>query len=260
MPKLEMIKDGHLGGYIHGGDPGTWCPHLWSWLVREQQICSVLDVGCGEGHSTRFFQSLGCTVTGVEGCQQALDNSVLPGRIVKHDFCRGAFVPDQPCDLIWSCEFLEHVEERYVENILRTFAQARKLILVTHAFPGQDDGHHHVNCQPSSYWIQKIERLGFLCDVALSRQARTVTLRDYHSVNHFARSGLVFRRPDHCPIAVGVCPEPVARGPVAAVVADLYASTRSFAINQGFWWSAACRAHLRQRRAAKRAARQASAA
>src|SRR5688572_33082149 len=64
MAKLEMIKDGHLGGYIRGGDPGTWCPHLWSWVVEQFGIKSVLDVGCGEGHSTRFFRDLGCDVLG----------------------------------------------------------------------------------------------------------------------------------------------------------------------------------------------------
>ena len=58
MSKMLMVRDGHLGGYIQGGDPGTWCPHLWSWIVKEFEIRSVLDVGCGEGHSTKFFHDL----------------------------------------------------------------------------------------------------------------------------------------------------------------------------------------------------------
>src|SRR5262249_8244967 len=45
MPKLEMIKDGHLGGYIRGGDPGTWCPNLWKWAVQHFDVHVVLDVG-----------------------------------------------------------------------------------------------------------------------------------------------------------------------------------------------------------------------
>src|SRR5437870_3883210 len=52
MMQLTMIKSGHVGGYIQGGDPGSWCPHLWTWAVRELGIQSVLDIGCGEGHST----------------------------------------------------------------------------------------------------------------------------------------------------------------------------------------------------------------
>jgi SAM-dependent methyltransferase len=154
----------------------------------------VLDIGCGEGHSARFFQSRGCTVLGVEGCTRALADSVIPGQVAAHDFTEGPFFPPRSFDLIWSCEFLEHVESRYLPNILATFAHAAKIILVTHAFPQQTAGHHHVNCRPSRYWIRRIESLGFSCDVALTMEARTVTLQDFPGINHFARSGLVFVR------------------------------------------------------------------
>lgn len=254
MAKLKMVKDGHLGGYVHGGDPGTWCPHLWTWVVRRFQVRSVLDVGCGEGHATRFFGNLGCAVTGVEGCSQAIRDSVIPGCVVQHDFCHGPYLPPTPPDLIWSCEFLEHVEEKYLGNILQTFAEARKLIFVTHAFPGQDDGHHHVNCRPSSYWIRRIEGLGLRCDAGLSREARTVTLRDYAGVNHFARSGLVFVR------------DAIDRDRQEAAASSsgqtwqrwrglMRAQWNAVSVNFGFAMSPALRAHRRQRRALKRAVR-----
>ena len=63
---LEIVRDGHLGGYVRGGDPGTWCPNLWNWAVDAFDVQSVLDVGCGEAHSTRFFHQLGCEALGVE--------------------------------------------------------------------------------------------------------------------------------------------------------------------------------------------------
>ncbi len=193
MTKLHMMTEGHLGGCIQGGDPATWCPRLWSWVVQEFQIRSVLDVGCGEGHSTRAFRELGCEVLGVEGCQEAIDCSAIRECIAKHDFCDGPFIPDRPFDLIWSCEFLEHVEPEYVNNLLETFSHAGKLILLTHAFPGQR-GHHHVNCQPNAYWISLFEQAGFRCDVGLSIRTRTITLGDYRRMNHYARSGLVIRK------------------------------------------------------------------
>lgn len=192
--RLDMFKDGHLGGYVRGGDPGTWCPHLWRWIVKAFDIHSVLDVGCGEGQSTRFFHKLGCEATGVDGCRQAIVDSVIPEHAALHDFCDGPFRCTRSFDLVWSCEFVEHVDEEFLPHILSTFALSRKVVAITHAFPGQESGHHHVNCRPSRYWIDHIERLGFTCLVGGTRQARQVTLADHHRINHFARGGLLFVR------------------------------------------------------------------
>jgi SAM-dependent methyltransferase len=245
MSKLAMVKDGHLGGYIHGGDPGTWCPRLWAWAVEQFGIQSVLDVGCGEGHSTKFFHKLGCKVLGVDGCRQALADSVIPGCVLRHDFCHGPFLTDRSYDLIWSCEFLEHVKQEFVPNVLKTFSRASKAILMTHAFPGQEDGHHHVNCRPSSYWIRRIEALGFQCRVDLTRQARTITLADYPGINHFARSGLVFLR---------IEPRPGNRAGDFQIGWSSYlpAKLKALRINWGFRFSAAYRLQRRRRRAQKR--------
>ena len=240
MTQLNMVKAGHLGGYIQGGDPGSWCPHLWTWMVKELGIQSVLDVGCGEGHSTRFFQELGCDVLGVDGCEQAVADSVIPGFTVLHDFARGPFRPEKSYDLIWSCEFLEHVERQYVPNILNTFAVART-ILLTHAFPGQR-GHHHVNCRPSSYWIGLLEKAGFDCNVAMSLKARRVTLADSGNINHFARSGLVFQKR-----AANTSENLFSR-----IISHIRTRAKAWRINAGFRWSGLCRQHRRRWKALKR--------
>jgi SAM-dependent methyltransferase len=187
---IPMVQDRHLGGYVAGGDPGTWCPALWSYLVRKYDIRSVLDMGCGEGHAANFFRSLGCDVMGVDGCEQAIRDSAIPDAVRLHDFCHGPFQPGRRFDLVWSCEFLEHIDEEYLPNVLATLLLADKLIAVTHAFPGQP-GHHHVNCRTSAYWIEVCERVGLDCRLNDSLAARRATLGDYHRLNHFARSGLI---------------------------------------------------------------------
>ena len=180
----------HLGGYWPGGDPNTYCPELWSSLVAEWKITSVLDVGCGQGISTKYFHDLGLRVLGVEGGKNALRTSPVPHLIHRHDYTEGPYVPDAPFDLVWCCEFVEHVEERYVSNFLASFASGQYCVL-THAFPNQE-GFHHVNCRTAEYWIDKLESIEFTFE-----QAITERLRDITTAMNVKRSLLLFSTRRH---------------------------------------------------------------
>lgn len=194
------VDEGHLGGYVRGrqsvtptesgyehGDPLTWYPELWRWAVRALGVRSVLDVGCGEGHGARFFQDLGCRVTAVDGSLQARRDSVVPERHVVHDFARGVYLPADGFDLVWSCEFVEHVEERHLPNFLVTFACGDRYLMMTFAGPGQP-GHHHVNCRPADYWIERLASIGFRHDEARTLETRTL------ATGHYGERGLFFVR------------------------------------------------------------------
>ena len=191
--------EGHLGGFVQSsanpapsgldvshGDPATWTPQLWDWCVAALGVTSVLDVGCGEGHCAHYFASLGCKVTGVDGSATALQGSKISDRHFLHDFQQGPFAPAEPVDLIWSCEFVEHVYERYCKNFLHTFSFAKKYLMVTYAPPGQL-GWHHVNCQPAEYWIERMQDVGCQFSKSLTRDARGQC-----SSGHFKTKGLVF--------------------------------------------------------------------
>jgi SAM-dependent methyltransferase len=179
----------HLGGYREGGDPNTWYPELWDWVYQELGVRSVLDVGCGEGQSARYFKNLGCDVLGIDGSREAVQNSVIPQCEMLHDFTAGPFNLKRSFDLVWSCEFVEHVEEEFSQNFLAAFASSDKYVFMTHAVPGQG-GHHHVNCQPSSYWVKRVGEIGFVLDYRLTRRARERAGHGY-----FRKSGLVFVKP-----------------------------------------------------------------
>lgn len=177
----------HLGGYLKGGDPGSYYPEMWTWLVRKYNIASVIDVGCGEGHAMRFFEGLGCDAIGIDGIPQG------DPQIIEHDYARGPWPAKRETrmegatDLVWCCEFVEHVEAEYEENFLATFECAR-MVAMTHGLPGQG-GHHHVNCQPPEYWIARMAEHGFRLNRPATRRARELTPNGY-----FDWSGLVFVR------------------------------------------------------------------
>lgn len=188
---------GHLGGYRAGGDAATFYPELWTWLVHELGLRSVIDVGCGEGHSTDYFaheietktRLRGGYVMGVDGVPQP-DNS----RVSLHDYTEGPLIPGCAIfDLCWCCEFVEHVEEQYVPNFLVTFEHA-DVLLMTHAEPGQQ-GYHHVNLQTMGYWVRRVEEETSLeFDPELTRLTRALASANPSPWNHYRRSGLAFRR------------------------------------------------------------------
>ena len=192
-------QEGHLGGYIMAsdspapsgldithGDPATWFPELWLWAVSALNIRSVLDVGCGEGHCIEFFSRYGCEVEGVDGSKLAREHSRLSEHHTVHDFIEGPYRPDSSYDLVWCCEFVEHVEERFSDHFLETFKSANTFIMMTHALPGQP-GWHHVNCQPMEYWIGKLDKIGFDYHISLTQRARAICRG-----GHFKNKGLVF--------------------------------------------------------------------
>jgi hypothetical protein len=165
-------------------------------------VKSVIDVGCGEGHALKWFRDQGCTVLGIDGVDQDDPD------IMRHDYTTGPLhngakqelwkyvepygnPPQLPqADLVWCCEFVEHVEERFVPNFLSTF-ELSDLVLMTHAEPGQQ-GHHHVNTQTPMYWQGVMAAIGYELDPGLTDMTRGLAAMNSNPYNHFARSGLAF--------------------------------------------------------------------
>jgi len=159
---MKFLNKDHLGGCILNdtvGDINTWCPCLWDILVELTNAKSVIDVGCGVGYSVKYFSDKGLSVFGVDGLQDVLEHSPVRDQIVIHDYTKSPYTLDHSVDLAWSCEFVEHIEEQFMENFMKTFDGCR-YVAMTHAFPGQD-GYHHVNCQFPQYWIKQFSDRGF---------------------------------------------------------------------------------------------------
>lgn len=170
----------HLGGHFGNvnKDPATL-----HYLVERYAITSLLDVGCGPGGMLNEAVALGVRPLGVDGDPFVCEDD---RRIACHDFTTGPYLV-QNVDLIWSVEFVEHVEAQYLGNVLATFDAGRVLFLT--AAPPGFPGHHHVNCQPESYWIDLLAQRGWALDIEATQWVRS---NGGHVFSQ--RQGLVFTK------------------------------------------------------------------
>jgi SAM-dependent methyltransferase len=154
-----MSDTPHLGGAHPDGDGNTAMPDVWGYLIVKYDPHRFLDIGCGYGHTMKFFHDYSIAVTGIEGLPEAVAGNVVRAETMQHDFTTGPAPLCSPYDLGWAAEFLEHLDEQYLPNVFPAFRLCRHVV-ITHGEPGQG-GHNHVNCQPSSYWVRQFHAHGF---------------------------------------------------------------------------------------------------
>lgn len=180
----------HLGGAFEEGDPKTTMIDVWGYLLVKYGLKSVIDVGCGFGHTLKWFAEYKCGILGIDGWHEAVERSQVPGKVIEHDFTKGVAPVNHSFDLAWSAEFLEHVEEQYLPNVMPVFRLA-KYSCITHGEPCQP-GYHHVNLKPSSYWVDKFAEHGMIWDeretALLRRTDRWQAMYGRRTLMFFVRS------------------------------------------------------------------------
>ena len=165
----------HLGGFTDLDMMGI-SPQTWDLMLRYVGVQSVVDLGCGKGVSTLWFQKQGVKATCVEGSHDAVTKSLLPPQsIVEHDFTRGPWWPDETVDAVWCVEFAEHVQRQYIRNYVQVFKKAA-IIFVTHS---QRGGYHHAEVHHDEWWILKYESFGLRFSAALTNMTRTKAWEEY---------------------------------------------------------------------------------
>jgi SAM-dependent methyltransferase len=176
----------HLGGNVPGGDPFSLCPNLWQWAIKKFNVLSVFDIGCGDGFELEYFKKQNLNIFGIDGLKENIVEVKKRGIDCDvFDLTKGVY-KDKKFDMIWCCELVEHIEEKFVENILNTFL-CGKIILMTHALPRQR-GHHHVNCKDDGYWIRIMTDKKF---EYLKEESLYSRLLDKGT--HWQKSGLIFK-------------------------------------------------------------------
>lgn len=194
----------HLGGFTaydkEGVSPGTW-----KWMMEWMGVKSIVDLGCGKGVSTVWFQLHGAKVLCVEGSHDAVQHTLLSEpetSVVEHDFSRGPYWPDETYDALWSVEFLEHVGRNYQHNYIQVMRKAAYLF-VSHSLWG---GWHHVEVHQPDWWIARLESFGFRHSPYLTNLVREEARSERNKVvigpdgnkyegMHILRSMLVFINP-----------------------------------------------------------------
>ena len=70
---------------------------------------------------------------------------------------------------------IEHLEEKYVPNLLETFCCAKYVALCHGTDAHTLNGWHHVNNKPVEYWAEKMMSAGFALDEAGTAESRQLT-------------------------------------------------------------------------------------
>lgn len=174
----------HLGGNISVGDPHSFSPSVWNYMIDRFALRSVLDIGAGMGHAANYFHKAGMQVVAIEGLAENCNKSVFPS--IQVDLTKAPVVCS--VDLVNCIEVVEHIEEQYLDNLLDSLC-CGKIILMTNALPGQG-GYHHVNEQPTEYWITHLKKRG--CSLSVDDTQRIRTLATNDGALHLARTGTVF--------------------------------------------------------------------
>lgn len=179
-------NENHLGGNMVQGDPFTFSPSVWNYVIDRFSIRSVLDLGSGYGYSAQFMSKKGMQVVAVDGLKTNCLNSIFPTLycdLTKDSvFCK--------VDLVHCQEVVEHIEEKYITNLLDSLTQG-KFLIMTNALPGQG-GHHHVNEQPTEYWINHLNSRGYNLLVEDSNRIRKLAAQD--GAIYLAQTGIVMAK------------------------------------------------------------------
>lgn len=176
----KNILPSHLGGHFNVThiDNG-----VLDYMIEKYNVKSFLDIGCGPGGMCELAASKGLKVLGVDG-----DFTIKHKQpTIIHDYTISSVPIDESFDMAWSCEFLEHVEEKYMDFYMDSFLKA-KYVVCTHALPEQP-GYHHVNCQSYEYWKESFKKYGFKYSAIETLQLRNISTMQSP---YFKQSGLFF--------------------------------------------------------------------
>lgn len=156
----------HLGGHFNITHIDE---NVLDYLIRTFNINGMYDVGCGPGGMVKLAMQKGLNAVGIDGDFTIVFPSSL--NIIIHDFSISS-LDLQTNDLAWCCEFLEHVNEKFIDNYFSVFNVCRVIFCT---FSTTQVGYHHVNVRSQEYWNNVFKERGFILDETCSLEARKIS-------------------------------------------------------------------------------------
>lgn len=173
----------HLGG--NTDSDRTFYPRLYEYIIKKHTPKEMIDIGAGKGRTAMFFKLKGVNVSVVDGLPsnvKCLKNNFE--KCYLNDYSKSNLITNSLFDIGWCCEVLEHIEEKYLDNIFDTFKKCKN-VFITHALPKQK-GWHHVNCRESDYWVEMFNANNFKLN-----EKETIYTRKLANF-YYKKTGMVF--------------------------------------------------------------------
>lgn len=164
-------------------------------IVEILHPSSILDLGCGVGSYLEGALFAGC--------------KNLLGIDISHDVAKEFFTNEiagylqcgniaeklnlQPFDCVMSFESAEHIDPKGTDQFIKNLTElSQKYIVFTAAPPGQR-GTGHINCREKKFWINEIQRNGFIYHKDLVDYFVSVWT-DYKAPNYILKNLMVFQK------------------------------------------------------------------
>ncbi len=130
-------------------------------LVRITQPKSVLDIGCAYGFIVKYLLDMGIFAIGMDVSRYAETqaNKVIPNHFIRWDLRNPLPFPDNSFDVLYCEGVLEHIEEKYIEGIMKEFGRVAIKRYIQVSFDNHKDvekEYGHILIKPYSWWVERI--------------------------------------------------------------------------------------------------------
>lgn len=145
-------------------------------VIKKYKPKKIADIGCATGLYLVPFHEAGVKTVGYDNAKYAVDKALVP-TVKDVDITKK--MRKIRADVAICIEVLEHIEDKYSDQVIDNIAAVTDTVIFTAAQVGQG-GTGHVNCQPREYWENKFKVRGFNRDVEAEEEIREYVTRKKH--------------------------------------------------------------------------------